>query len=122
DFIHQLPKGYDTWIGERGVKLSIGQKQRLAIARAFLKNPPIIIFDEGTSSVDAETEGSIQEALRNLFAHRTTLIVAHRLSSLRGSQRILVVDQGRIVESGTHESLIRKNGAYTTLFEAQLQL
>ena len=122
DFIRRLPEGYQTWIGERGVKLSIGQKQRLAIARAFLKNPPIIIFDEGTSSVDAETEGSIQEALRNLFAHRTTLIVAHRLSSLRGSQRILVIDQGRIVESGTHESLIRKNGAYMTLFEAQLQL
>ena len=122
DFVRQLPEGYETWIGERGVKLSIGQKQRLAIARAFLKNPPIIIFDEGTSSVDAETEGSIQEGLKNLFAHRTTLIVAHRLSSLRGSQRILVVDQGRIVETGTHESLIRQNGTYTALFEAQLQL
>jgi ATP-binding cassette subfamily B protein/subfamily B ATP-binding cassette protein MsbA len=122
DFVRQLPEGYETWIGERGVKLSIGQKQRLAIARAFLKNPPIIIFDEGTSSVDAETEGSIQEGLKNLFAHRTTLIVAHRLSSLRGSQRILVVDQGKIVETGTHESLIRQNGIYTALFEAQLQL
>lgn len=122
DFIRRLPEGYQTWIGERGVKLSIGQKQRLAIARAFLKNPPIIIFDEGTSSVDAETEGVIQEALKNLFANRTTLIVAHRLSSLRGSQRIVVIDQGKIVESGTHEQLIRQNGIYTTLFEAQLQL
>lgn len=122
DFIRQLPDGYNTWIGERGVKLSIGQKQRLAIARAFLKNPPIIIFDEGTSAVDAETEGSIQEAMENLFANRTTLIVAHRLSSLRGADRILVIDEGRIVESGTHEDLIRSNGAYATLFEAQLQL
>lgn len=104
-----------------GVKLSIGQKQRLAIARAFLKNPPIIIFDEGTSAVDAETEGSIQEAMQNLFVHRTTLIVAHRLVAST-ADRILVIDQGRIVESGTHEALIRNNGAYATLFEAQLQL
>ncbi|MFQ5779596.1 MAG: ABC transporter ATP-binding protein [Nitrospiria bacterium] len=120
-FISQLPAGFQTWIGERGVKLSIGQKQRLAIARAFLKDPPIIIFDEGTSSVDAETEGIIQEALRNLFANRTTLIVAHRLSSLRGADRICVVDQGRIVASGTHEALLTHNGTYATLFEGQLQ-
>ncbi len=121
DFIRQLPNGYDTWIGERGVKLSIGQKQRIAIARAFLKDPPIIVFDEGTSSVDSETEGGIQEALKNLFANRTTLIIAHRLSSLRGVDRILVLEKGRIVESGSHEMLIQGNGIYTTLFEAQLR-
>lgn len=120
-FISQLPDQYQTWIGERGVKLSIGQKQRLAIARAFLKNPPIIIFDEGTSSLDAETEGIIQEALHNLFAHRTTLIVAHRLSSLRGADRICVVNQGQIVASGTHEMLLSQNQIYATLFEGQLQ-
>ncbi len=121
DFILQLPNGYDTLIGERGVKLSIGQKQRIAIARAFLKDPPLIVFDEGTSSVDSETEGGIQEGLKNLFAHRTTLIIAHRLSSLRGADRILVLEKGRIVESGSHETLTRKNGIYTTLFEAQLR-
>lgn len=122
DFIRQLPEGYQTWIGERGVKLSIGQKQRLAIARALLKDPPIIIFDEGTSSVDAETEGSIQEAMKNLFSHRMALIVAHRLSSLRGADRILVVADGLIVESGSHDLLIRQNGTYAALVEAQLQL
>ncbi len=122
DFIRSFPNGYDTWIGERGVKLSIGQKQRLAIARAFLKDPPIVIFDEGTSAVDAETEGTIQEAMQNLFARRTTLIVAHRLSSLRTADRILVIEQGRIVESGTHEALIHLDGAYAALFEGQLQL
>ncbi len=120
-FIRQLPEGYATWIGERGVKLSIGQKQRLAIARAFLKDPPIIIFDEGTSSVDAETEASIQEGLENLFAKRTTLIVAHRLSSLRRTHRILVVDGGRIVESGAPEDLLQKGGAFVSLFAPQLQ-
>ncbi len=121
DFIRQLPDGYQTWIGERGVKLSIGQKQRLAIARAFLKDPPIIIFDEGTSSVDAETEGGIQEAMKNLFSHRTALIIAHRLSSLRGADRILVVADGVIVESGSHNLLLRQNGVYAALIEAQLQ-
>jgi ABC-type multidrug transport system fused ATPase/permease subunit len=120
EFIEKLPQGYDTWIGERGVKLSIGQKQRLAIARAFLKDPPVIIFDEGTSSVDAETEEKIQEALKRLFDHRTTIIVAHRLSSLRGAERILVVEGGEIVETGSHDELLQRSGTYLALFEGQL--
>lgn len=120
DFIEQLPHQYETHIGERGVKLSIGQKQRIAISRAFLKNPPIIVFDEGTSNIDSETEGSIQEGLQNLFANRTTLIIAHRLSSLRKVNRILVLEHGKIVESGDHETLVKKKGVYAKLFDAQL--
>jgi|SRR5579863_10242623 len=122
EFIDRLSEGYDTWIGERGVKLSIGQKQRLAIARAFLKDPPIIIFDEGTSSIDAETEEKIQSALKRLFEQRTTLIVAHRLSSLRGADRILVMEGGEIVQSGRHDELLRQSGTYLTLFEGQLSV
>ncbi|HET6370779.1 MAG TPA: ABC transporter ATP-binding protein [Nitrospiria bacterium] len=122
EFIEKLPQGYDTWIGERGVKLSIGQKQRLAIARAFLKDPPVIIFDEGTSSVDAETEEKIQEALKRLFNRRTTIIVAHRLSSLRGAERILVVEGGEIVETGSHDELLQRSGTYLSLFEGQLSI
>ncbi|MBI3359463.1 MAG: ABC transporter ATP-binding protein [Nitrospirae bacterium] len=120
DFIEQLPNRYETHIGERGVKLSIGQKQRVAIARAFLKDPPIIVFDEGTSNIDSETEEGIQEGLQNLFANRTTLIIAHRLSSLRKADRILVIEKGKIVESGKHEMLISKKGVYAKLFEAQM--
>jgi ATP-binding cassette subfamily B protein/subfamily B ATP-binding cassette protein MsbA len=120
DFIAQLPEQYETQIGERGVKLSIGQKQRVAIARAFLKNPPIIIFDEGTSNIDSETESGIQAGLQNLFANRTTLIIAHRLSSLRQVNRILVLEKGKIMESGSHETLISKKGVYAKLFDAQL--
>jgi ABC-type multidrug transport system fused ATPase/permease subunit len=120
DFIEQLPDQYETQIGERGVKLSIGQKQRIAIARAFLKNPQIIIFDEGTSNIDSETESGIQAGLQNLFANRTTLIIAHRLSSLRKVNRILVLEKGSIMESGSHETLIAKKGVYAKLFDAQL--
>ncbi|MEK7286002.1 MAG: ABC transporter ATP-binding protein [Nitrospirota bacterium] len=120
DFIEQLPNQYETHVGERGVKLSIGQKQRIAIARAFLKNPPIIVFDEGTSNIDSETEGEIQKGLQNLFANRTTLIIAHRLSSLRKVNRILVLAYGRIVESGNHDTLMKEKGVYAKLFEAQL--
>ncbi len=120
DFIEQLPRQYETHIGERGVKLSIGQKQRVAIARAFLKNPPIIVFDEGTSNIDSATEGDIQEGLQNLFANRTTLIIAHRLSALRHVDRILVIAHGSIVESGQHEILISQKGIYASLFDAQL--
>ncbi len=122
EFIERLPDAYDTWIGERGVKLSIGQKQRIAIARALLKDPPVLIFDEATSSVDTETEEKIQEAVAHLFARRTTLVIAHRLSTLRGVNRILVIDGGRIVEQGTHEELLIKGGVYAALFEGQLQL
>jgi len=121
DFIIDLPEGYDTWIGERGVKLSVGQKQRLAIARAALKDPAIIIFDEATSNIDTETEVKIQEALEHLTQQRTTLIIAHRLSTLRHVDKILVVDDGRIVEEGTHDELLLARGLYTTLYEAQFE-
>ncbi len=119
DFIMQLPDGYDTWIGERGVKLSVGQKQRVAIARALLKDPPIIIFDEATSNIDIETEVKIREALDLLTQNRTTLIIAHRLSSLRNADRILVIVDGRIAEQGTHDNLMSSKGAYASLYEAQ---
>jgi ATP-binding cassette subfamily B protein/subfamily B ATP-binding cassette protein MsbA len=119
DFIMQLPNGYDTWVGERGVKLSVGQKQRIAIARALLKDPPIIIFDEATSNIDIETEVKIREALDVLTQDRTTLIIAHRLSSLRNADRILVIIDGRIAEQGTHDSLMASKGAYASLYDAQ---
>ncbi|MEW6324515.1 MAG: ABC transporter ATP-binding protein [Nitrospirota bacterium] len=119
DFIIQLPDGYDTWIGERGVKLSVGQKQRLAIARALLKDPPIIIFDEATSNIDIETEVKIREAVELLTHNRTTLIIAHRLSSLRNAENILVVVDGRIAERGTHDSLMASRGVYASLYDAQ---
>ena len=120
DFIMDLPEGYSTWIGERGVKLSVGQKQRVAIARALLKEPPIIIFDEATSNIDTETEARIQEALAVLSQQRTTFIIAHRLSTLKHVDRILVVANGQIVEQGSHEGLLAQGGIYTTLYEAQL--
>ncbi len=119
DFILQLPDGYDTWVGERGVKLSVGQKQRIAIARALLKDPPVIIFDEATSNIDIETEVKIREALDVLTHDRTTLIIAHRLSSLRNADRILVIIDGRIAEQGTHDSLMASKGAYASLYDAQ---
>jgi len=121
DFVVDLPEGYDTWIGERGVKLSVGQKQRLAIARAALKDPAVIIFDEATSNIDTETEAKIQEALEYLTRQRTTLIIAHRLSTLRHVDKILVVDEGRIVEEGTHDELLPARGLYATLYEAQFE-
>jgi ABC-type multidrug transport system fused ATPase/permease subunit len=122
DFIAALPEGYDTWIGERGVKLSVGQKQRVSIARVLLKNPPIVIFDEATSNIDTETEVKIREALIELTRGRTTFIIAHRLSTLHNVDRIVVMDYGRIVEDGIHDELISRGGLYATLYEAQFQL
>jgi ATP-binding cassette, subfamily B, bacterial len=120
DVIANLPEGLDTVIGERGVKLSGGQKQRLAIARIFLKNPPILILDEATSALDTETERAIQQSLAELSEGRTTLVIAHRLATIANADRILVVDDGRIVESGSHADLIaRKNGRYRGFHLAQ---
>ncbi|MCG1682438.1 ABC transporter ATP-binding protein/permease [Staphylococcus epidermidis] len=119
DFISNLPNGYDTEVGERGVKLSGGQKQRLSISRIFLNNPPVLILDEATSALDLESEAIIQEALDVLSKDRTTLIVAHRLSTITHADRIVVMENGRIVETGTHQQLINKRGAYEHLYSIQ---
>jgi ATP-binding cassette, subfamily B, putative efflux pump len=119
EFIMNLPNGYDTKVGERGVKLSGGQKQRIAIARVFLKNPPLLILDEATSALDLESEHLIQETLERLAKNRTTLIVAHRLSTITHADRIVLIENGKIVESGTHEELMNKKGSYYKLFMIQ---
>lgn len=119
DFIEQLPNGYETKVGERGVKLSGGQKQRIAIARVFLKNPPILVLDEATSALDLESEQSIQESLELLAKERTTFIVAHRLTTITHADRIVMIEQGKIVETGTHKELMEKQGAYYKLFQVQ---
>ena len=121
DYIMSLPHGYDTQIGERGVRLSGGQKQRLSIARVFLKNPPLLILDEATSALDNTTEILIQQALDELCKGRTTLVVAHRLSTIKNADEIAVVDDGRIVEQGSHEELMAKNGIYKELYELQFR-
>lgn len=118
-FIADLPGGYDTMVGERGVKLSGGQKQRISIARVFLKNSPIVIFDEATSALDTETETLVQETLDKLAKNRTTIIIAHRLSTIRNVDCIFVLDQGQLIESGTHEELLARKGKYYDLYEAQ---
>lgn len=119
DFIMSLPEGYNTYTGERGVKLSGGQKQRISIARAFLKNPPILIFDEATSALDNATELAIQQSLEQLCKGRTTLIVAHRLSTVKNADEIVVIDDGKIKEKGTHDELMKKNGMYAALYNSQ---
>jgi ABC-type multidrug transport system fused ATPase/permease subunit len=119
DFIMELPQGYDTPIGERGVKLSGGQKQRVAIARVFLKNPPILILDEATSALDLESEKMIQESIERLAKDRTTIIVAHRLSTITHADRIVVIQSGKIVEVGSHQQLMDKQGAYYNLYQIQ---
>ncbi len=119
DFIMSLPNGYQTDIGHRGVKLSGGQRQRLSIARVFLKNPPVLIFDEATSSLDNESERVVQEAMETLAANRTTIVIAHRLSTIRNAKRIIVLDNHKIAETGDHESLIHQEGVYASLYNAQ---
>jgi len=120
EFIKQMPDGLNTMIGERGVKLSGGQRQRLAIARALLKNAPILIFDEATSALDSHAEQQVQMALENLRKNRTTLIIAHRLSTIEKADRIVVLEQGQIAEIGTHQMLLEQNGVYSRLYQAQV--
>jgi ATP-binding cassette subfamily B protein/subfamily B ATP-binding cassette protein MsbA len=119
EFIARLPEGYDSRVGERGVKLSVGEKQRVSIARALLKNAPILILDEATASVDTATEKLIQEALEHLMANRTSFVIAHRLSTIRKADQILVMQHGQIVERGTHGDLVATGGLYSRLARIQ---
>jgi ATP-binding cassette subfamily B protein len=118
-FISQLPEGYRTWVGERGVNLSGGQRQRLAIARAVLLNPHILILDEATSALDSESEALVQEALERLMENRTVFIIAHRLATVRRADRILVLEKGEVVESGTHQQLLVQGGRYAGYYAQQ---
>ena len=119
EFIMQTENGYQTLIGDRGGKLSGGQRQRLSIARAVLKNPPIMILDEATSALDTESEKLVQEALDNLMKNRTSIVIAHRLSTIKNADRICVFHEGEIVEEGTHDELLNQNGLYTKLYNMQ---
>ena len=121
EFIMQMPEGYETVIGDRGDRLSGGQRQRLSIARAFLRNAPVLLLDEATSALDAEAETAVKAALSRLSEGRTTLVIAHRLSTVMDADRIIVLDQGRVVESGTHAALLAADGAYASLFKLQFQ-
>lgn len=119
EFIMQQPKGYDTNIGDRGGKLSGGQRQRISIARAILKNPPILILDEATSALDTESERLVQDALNNLMKNRTSIVIAHRLSTIINADEIVVINQGELVEQGSHKELLEKNGIYKKLYDMQ---
>jgi len=119
DFIQRFPLGYNTVIGDRGTKLSGGERQRVAIARALLKNPPILILDEATSQLDLESERLVQEALNRLIEGRTVFVIAHRLSTIRNAQIIVVLDEGRIVQQGSHNSLLDNEGLYKRLYQLQ---
>ena len=121
DFIQTLPDKYDTYVGEKGVMLSGGQKQRISLARAFLKNPPILILDEATSSLDAETEAIIQESLEKLVIGRTVLVIAHRLSTIRNADQIIVLTNKGIIEKGTHEELLANDKLYSKLYQSQFK-
>ncbi|MCP1367587.1 ATP-binding cassette domain-containing protein, partial [Halomonas sp. BBD48] len=121
EFIERLPNGFDTVIGDNGVMLSGGQRQRLAIARAIFKDAPILVLDEATSALDTESERYIQKALEEVCRGRTTFVIAHRLSTIERADRILVMEQGHIVESGTHASLLEREGAYAALYQLQFQ-
>ncbi len=118
-FIESLPQGYETLVGERGLKLSGGEKQRVAIARAMLKNPPILVFDEATSSLDSNAEQAILVAMRELAEHRTSLVIAHRLSTIVDADEIVVLDHGAVVERGTHRELLHAGGLYAQLWTLQ---
>jgi subfamily B ATP-binding cassette protein MsbA len=119
DFIEKLEDGYDTMIGERGSKLSGGQRQRISIARAVLKNPPILILDEATSALDSESEKLVQQAIYQLMQNRTTLVIAHRLSTIQNADEIIVVQDGKILQKGSHIELMEKGGLYNKLIEMQ---
>ena len=119
EFIEKTPDGFDTLIGERGAKLSGGQKQRLAISRALLKNPPILILDEATSALDTESEKKVQNAIEALMKDRTTLVIAHRLSTVQNADKIIVIEKGKVVETGSHENLYDQGGLYRKLYDIQ---